>query len=1230
MVYRVYVEKKPELAHEANGLFNELSTLVGIKALTGVRVVNRYDVENIEEALFLQAVRTIFSEPQLDIVTAELDAQGGTVFAVEPLPGQFDQRADSAAQCIQLQSQGDRPTVRSAKVYILAGDLSDADIAAVKKFVINAVESREATLDKPETLAVEYAVPGKVAVVEGFTLLDEKGLAALLDKLGLAMDIDDLRFLQTYFRDEEKRDPTITEIRVVDTYWSDHCRHTTFSTHIDDVRIDDPAVAEAYKRYLAARVEVYGEERAAKRPQTLMDIATIGAKTLKKRGLLPELDESEEINACSIHVTAKVDGEDQDWLLMFKNETHHHPTEIEPFGGAATCIGGCIRDPLSGRAYVHQAMRVTGGGDPRRALSETLPGKLPQRKIAQTAAAGYSSYGNQIGLATGHVAEVYHEGFVAKRMECGAVVAAAPAYNVRRERPAPGDVIVLLGGRTGRDGIGGATGSSKSHNMKSLTTMASEVQKGNAPEERKIQRLFRNPEVTRLVKRCNDFGAGGVSVAIGELADGLSIDLDAVRKKYDGLDGTELAISESQERMAVVVAAEDADKFIALAEGENLEAYRVAVVTEAARMVMTWKGDTIANLSREFLNTNGADKHTKVAVTEKDLSVLSRAMYGSLREMAGDLKIASRRGLVERFDSTIGAGSVTMPFGGKTQRTPAQSMAALLPVLPGQVTEQASVFAYAFDPDMMSVDPYTGARAAVYHSMAKLVAAGCDYGKAYLTFQEFFEKLRTEPVRWGKPFAALLGAMDAQLELGAAAIGGKDSMSGTFLDMDVPPTLISFAIAPVLAGEVITPEFKQAGNNVYLFAPKDNTAEGQKKVWDCFYNQHKAGKVKAAWAVENGLAEAVMKMGFGNEIGFKSNGAVSEWYNGAMYGFIVAEIAGTVDCECATLIGETTAEAVVDLGTDNAPLSELLAINEAVLAGVYPTKAEAKEQTAPTFTYTKGFDVAPAIKCARPKALIPVFPGTNCEYDSARALMNAGADAEICVIRNLTADDVARSVEEISRKLADAQMVFIPGGFSGGDEPDGSAKFITAFFRNPAVKEQVTKLLEQRDGLMLGICNGFQALIKLGLVPYGKIIDTDATCPTLTYNVIGRHQSMLVRTRVATNKSPWLAGTQVGDVYTVPISHGEGRFLADPALIAKLAENGQIATQYVDLAGNPTMDSAFNPNGSMSAIEGIISPDGRVLGKMGHSERIGKHLYRNVLGEYDMQLFASAVKYFKG
>ena len=1232
MVYRVFVEKKPDLAHEAHGLLNELKNLVGITALESLRVVNRYDVDNIDEALFTRAIGTVFSEPQLDTVSDTLTVSDGeVVFAVEPLPGQFDQRADSAAQCIQLQSRGDRPTVRSAKVYILGGNLTDADVNAIKGYVINAVESREATLEKPETLAIEYAIPETVATVEGFISLDKEGLSALLDTLGLAMDIDDLTFLQSYFRDEEGRDPTITEIRVVDTYWSDHCRHTTFSTHIDNVTIDDPAVAAAYERYLDARVEVYGEEKAARRPQTLMDIATIAGKVLKKRGVLPELDESEEINACSIHVTATVSGEEQDWLLMFKNETHNHPTEIEPFGGAATCIGGCIRDPLSGRAYVHQAMRVTGGGDPRKTLSETLPGKLPQRKIATTAAAGYSSYGNQIGLATGHVAEIYHDGYVAKRLECGAVVAAVPAANVRRECPAPGDVVILLGGRTGRDGIGGATGSSKSHNMKSLTTMASEVQKGNAPEERKIQRLFRDPAVTRLIKRCNDFGAGGVSVAIGELADGLCINLDAVRKKYDGLDGTELAISESQERMAVVVAAEDADRLIAAASAENLEAYRVAEVTEAARMVMTWKGQTIANLSRAFLNTNGADKHTEVAVSEKDLSAFSKALYGSLREMAADLKTASRRGLVERFDGSIGAGSVLMPFGGKTQRTPAQAMAALLPVLPGETTDTASVMAWGLDPDAMCIDPYCGAHAAVYNSMAKLVAAGADYKDAYLTLQEFFEKLRQEPTRWGKPFAALLGAMDAQLELNAAAIGGKDSMSGTFLDLDVPPTLISFAIAPIKAADVLSPEFKEAGHPVYLFAPVDETAESVKETWDTFHALCGEGKVKAAWAVENGLAEAVMKMSFGNEIGFASNGTVrgADWYL-PFYGYIVAELSEDVALRGTLKLGTTTADPVIDLGGDSATIAELLSINEGTLEGVYPTDAPAKDAAPVAFAYEGKGASAPAVKCARPKALIPVFPGTNCEYDSARALERAGAEADIVVIRNLTADDVACSVETVAARMAESNMIFIPGGFSGGDEPDGSAKFITAFFRNPAIQEEVTRLLDQRDGLMLGICNGFQALIKLGLVPYGKIMDTDETCPTLAHNIIGRHQSKLVRTRVCTAKSPWLAGTQVGEIYTVPISHGEGRFLASEDLVKTLAENGQIATQYVDLDGNPTMDTAFNPNGSIAAIEGILSPDGRVLGKMGHSERVGKNLYRNVLGRYDMQLFESAVKYFKG
>jgi len=1230
MVFRVFVEKKKELANEARGLLSELKNLVGINGLTGLRVINRYDVENIDPELFDKAVNTVFSEPQLDIVYRELDISEGIVFAVEPLPGQFDQRADSAAQCIQLQSQIERPTVRSAKVYILTGELTDADIDTVKKYVINAVESREASLEKPETLIAEYTIPETVATVEGFTELDTKGLEELLDSLGLAMDLDDLAFLQNYFKNEEKRDPTITEIRVVDTYWSDHCRHTTFSTHIDSVKIDDEIIADAYDRYLESRIEVYGEEKAAARPQTLMDIATIAVKVLKKRGELPELDESEEINACSIHVNAEVNGEEQDWLLMFKNETHNHPTEIEPFGGAATCIGGCIRDPLSGRAYVHQAMRVTGAADPRVPIKDTIPGKLPQRKICQTAAAGYSSYGNQIGLATGHVAEIYHDGYVAKRLECGAVVAAAPAVNVRRERPAPGDVVILLGGRTGRDGIGGATGSSKSHNMKSLTTMASEVQKGNAPEERKIQRLFRDPKVTRLIKRCNDFGAGGVSVAIGELADGLKIDLDAVRKKYDGLDGTELAISESQERMAVVVEAKDADTFIAYAENENLEAYKVAVVTEEARMVMSWKGQTIADLSRDFLNTNGADKHTTVEVKEKDLEVFSKALYPDLRTMASDLKTASRRGLVERFDGSIGAGSVLMPFGGKTQRTPAQSMAALLPVLPGEKTNSASVMAWGFDADVSSENTYVGAYSAVLNSVAKIVASGADYKDAYLTLQEFFEKLRNEPQRWGKPFSALLGAMDAQLDLGCAAIGGKDSMSGTFLDKDVPPTLISFAIAPINADKVISPEFKEAGHPVYLFAPVDQTPESTKSAWEAFHGYCDKGAVKAAWAVENGIAEAVMKMSFGNEIGFESCGtADNDLYNGMMYDFIVAELDTEIECEYALKIGETISEPVIKLGGECVSIAELAELNEATLEGVYSCNIPDRKTPMENFCFEAKTRPAPAVKVSKPKVLIPVFPGTNCEYDSARAVEAAGAEADIVVIRNLTADDVARSVDNVAKKIAQSQMIFVPGGFSGGDEPDGSGKFITAFFRNAAIKEGVTELLEKRDGLMCGICNGFQALIKLGLVPYGKIIDTDENCPTLTFNTIARHQSRIVRTRIASNKSPWLALTNVGDVYSVPISHGEGRFLADEATIKALAANGQIATQYVDFDDNATSDIHFNPNDSMYAIEGITSPDGRVFGKMGHSERIGAGLYKNIPGNFDIKMFEAAVKYFK-
>ncbi len=1236
MVYRIFVEKRPGLSPEAGNLLGDLRGFLGIENLEGVRILNRYDVEGVSPDVYEKARHIVFSEPQVDVIWDETFPEPRTchsLLAVEALPGQFDQRADSCAQCVQLMAGVERPLVRHAKVYLLEGRLTGADMEKIKSYLINPVESREASMDKPETLVRTHDAPPMVETLEGFTGLDGDGLAALLDRLGLAMDLDDLKFLQAYFRDTEHRDPTITEVRVVDTYWSDHCRHTTFSTHLENIQIEAPdgkydtSVKEAYQRYLAARVEVYGEEKAAKRPQTLMDIATIGAKTLKKRGLLPELDESEEINACSIHVPAVVDGETQDWLLMFKNETHNHPTEIEPFGGAATCIGGCIRDPLSGRAYVHQAMRVTGCGDPRASFADTLPGKLPQRKIAQTAAAGYSSYGNQIGLATGHVAELYHPGYIAKHLECGAVVAAAPASNVRRERPAPGDVVILLGGRTGRDGIGGATGSSKSHNLKSLTTMASEVQKGNAPEERKLQRLFRNPGVTRMIKRCNDFGAGGVSVAIGELADGLEIDLDAVRKKYDGLDGTELAISESQERMAVVVAPEDEEKFIALAGTENLEAYRAAVVTEAPRMVMKWRGETIADLSRAFLDTNGAVKHASVSVREKDRTAMGAPKFHSLRELAAGLPCASRRGLVERFDSTIGAGSVTMPFGGKTQRTPTQSMTALLPVLPGQETEQASVMAYGCDPERMSVDPFSGAMDSVVTSLTKVVAAGADYKKAYLTLQEFFEKLRTDPERWGKPFAALLGALEAQLDYGCAAIGGKDSMSGSFMDLDVPPTVISFAIAPVKAGEIITPEFKAAGHPVYLFAGAD--PEQIKTAWEAFHALARDGKVKAAWAIEDSAAEAVMKMSFGNKVGFRSEaGLENEWWYVPFYAAIAAELTEDTDCPCARRIGMTTAEPVITICHDSAEIDELLSLNESVLEDVYPTRTAETGNVEP-ITWT---GKAPAVMphgIASPRTVIPVFPGANCEYDSLRACLRAGMTAETVVIRNLTAEALAQSALELERSIRNAQIVFLPGGFSGGDEPDGSAKFIVSFLRNPRLTDAIHDLLQNRDGLMLGICNGFQALVKLGLIPFGEIRDTDGSCPTLTYNTIGRHQSSIVRTRVCSSLSPWLLETAPGEIYSVPTSHGEGRFIAPESVLRQLADNGQIATQYVDLTGAPTMDTAFNPNGALWAVEGVASPDGRVLGKMGHSERIGPFLYRNVPGRYDMGLFRSAVKYFQ-
>ena len=1228
-VFRCFVEKKSGYDVEAEGLFHELRHTLGLTGLTGVRVLRRYDVEGVDEAVYAAARTTILSEPQVDKLWDEkMPAPRGehTLLAVEALPGQYDQRADSCAQCIQMMTGGERPAVRAATVYVLQGALTTEELDKARGYLINPVESREAALDKPETLRQSYPVPEDVPVLDGFAHMSEEELRQVLDTYGLAMDLADLKFFQQYMFEEELRDPTLTELRVVDTYWSDHCRHTTFSTHLDSVSVKRDDVKAAYQRYLDARVEVYGQEKADKRPQTLMDLATIGAKTLKKRGMLPELDESEEINACSIHVPAQVDGAEQDWLLMFKNETHNHPTEIEPFGGAATCIGGCIRDPLSGRVYVHQAMRVTGGGDPTVPFSDTIPGKLPQRKIAQTAAAGYSSYGNQIGLATGHVAEVYHPGYIAKRMECGAVVGAAPASHVRREVPAPGDVVILLGGRTGRDGIGGATGSSKSHNMTSLSTMASEVQKGNAPEERKIQRLFRRGDVTRLIKRCNDFGAGGVSVAIGELADGLTIDLDAVRKKYDGLDGTELAISESQERMAVVVAPEDAAAFMAAAASENLEAYQVAVVTESPRMVMTWKGQTIANLSRDFLNTNGAVKHAQVEVPQGTVKPVAGA--NTLRDMAGSLKSASRRGLTERFDGSIGAGSVLMPFGGRSQRTPAQAMAALFPVEPGQETDQASLMAWGFDPDWMSADPYLGAQASVVTSVAKIVAAGADYTRAYLTFQEFFEKLRDEAKRWGKPFQALLGALDAQLGLNCAAIGGKDSMSGSFMELDVPPTLISFAIAPVKAGEVITQEFKAAGHPVYLFGGADLTDyAGHRNAFEQFHALCRTGKVAAAWAVENGVAEGVMKMALGNGVGFTAaDGVNAPWYTPCP-GMIIAEC--TEEVEGGVLLGYTDESGAVTIGDDTAPIAELLELNDSVLETVYPTDAGLSGDVE-TISCEKRSPAVFSGSIAKPRVVIPVFPGTNCEFDSARACVRAGMEAEIVVVRNLTAEDLQQSALELEKAIARSQIIFVPGGFSGGDEPDGSAKFICSFFRNPRLTDAVHDLLKNRDGLMLGICNGFQALIKLGLVPYGEIRDMDDSCPTLTYNTIGRHQSRYVTTRVASVQSPWMLKSQVGDLHSIAISHGEGRFVAPESVVRELIANGQVATQYVNpLTGAPTMDMVGNPNGSVCAIEGIFSPDGRVFGKMGHSERRGPHVGVNIVGDKMQPIFESGALYFK-
>ena len=1229
MVYRIFTEKKRELAAEAIALLNDINTLLQIKSVTSLRVINRYDAENITKELFDYAVNTVFSEPQLDNTYSELESDGAAVLAVEYLPGQFDQRADSTAQCIQLISKGNRPLIRTAKVYMLYGNITAEELKAIKKYVINPVEAREAALEKPQTLVLKYNIPESVATLDGFTSLDNNGLTEFVSKYGLAMDTDDIKFCQDYFKSEH-RDPTMTEIRMIDTYWSDHCRHTTFLTHIDGAVFEDELLQSVYNDYLQMRKEL-----GRTKPVCLMDIATVAVKYLKAKGCLEKLDESEEINACTVKIKVNVDGEDEDWLLLFKNETHNHPTEIEPFGGAATCIGGAIRDPLSGRSYVYGAMRVTGAADPLKKVSETLPGKLPQRKIVTTAADGYSSYGNQIGLATGIVDEIYHDGYAAKRMEIGAVIAAAPACNVRRETPAAGDTVILLGGSTGRDGCGGATGSSKSHTLKSLESCGAEVQKGNAPEERKLQRLFRNPTACRMIKRCNDFGAGGVSVAIGELADGLEIDLNAVPKKYEGLDGTELAISESQERMAVVVAPADVEEFLRLADSENLQAVPVATVTEEPRLVMNWNGKSIVNISREFLNSNGAEKHITAVVSKPEPyeKKLNGGFSDNYLALADDLNICSKRGLSEQFDSTIGAGTVLMPFGGKNQLTPIQAMVQKISV-EKKHTNDCSLMAWGYNPFITEKSPYHGAYLAVIESVSKLVATGAEFNDVYLTFQEYFERLNKDEKRWGKPLAALLGALKAQTELKTAAIGGKDSMSGSFESLDVPPTLVSFAVTTDKTENIVSNEFKKAGNKVVLIKPdydKNGLPDTASllNVYERVTALLRSGKAVACYTPTlGGIAEAVMKMCFGNSLGFKfaDNLTVKEIFGYCYGGFLLEaaeDIADTAE------IGEITAGGKISYNGEEIKLDKLLGIYENKLESVYRCNKENPKTEMQTFSYKTENRVSPAIKTAKPKVLIPVFPGTNCEYDSAKAMHDAGAEPEIFVINNRSAENVAKSVEEFANRLKTAQMVFIPGGFSGGDEPDGSGKFITAFFRSAAVKEQVTDLLDNRDGLMCGICNGFQALIKLGLVPYGRIIDTDENCPTLTYNTIARHQSKIVRTRIASNKSPWLADTEVGDIYSVPVSHGEGRFIASEELIRRLAENGQIATQYVDEKGEATSDIHFNPNGSYYAIEGITSPDGRVFGKMGHSERYATDLYKNVPGNYDIKMFRSAVDYFK-
>lgn len=1245
-IKRIFVEKKQNYDVEANHLFNDIRENLGMKNLDGLRILNRYDIEGLSDEYYEITKKTIFSEPPVDKIYEEFfsSENNETVFAMEYLPGQYDQRADSAMQCIQIVTGKEMPIIKAAKVFVLKGDLNSNEIEAIKKYCINPVDSREADLEKPDTLEMALTIPENVKTFEGFIEKSEQEVINLRSELGLAMSDDDLLFCQKYFRDTEKRNPTVTEIRVIDTYWSDHCRHTTFATNIKNVEFEEgfykKPIEDSYKLYLEEREKLNRQDKEI----CLMDIAVIGMKALKAKGILDNLDESEEINACSIVVPVDVNGKNEDWLIMFKNETHNHPTEIEPFGGAATCLGGAIRDPLSGRSYVYQAMRVTGSGDPRTPVEKTLAGKLPQRKITEAAAHGYSSYGNQIGLATGQVCEIYDEDYIAKRMEIGAVIGAAKRENVIRERPQKGDIIILTGGRTGRDGCGGATGSSKEHTEESLSSCGAEVQKGNAPTERKLQRLFRNEEVSRMIKRCNDFGAGGVSVAIGELAEGLIIDLDKVPKKYEGLDGTELAISESQERMAVVIDKNNIAKFIEAANKENLEATVVAEVTDNRRLKMNWRGNEIVDISRDFLDTNGAVQYTDVYVKMPEKLTTDNLESADLKKKFIDnlkqLNVASQKGLSERFDSTIGAATVLMPFGGKNQLTPPEAMAAKVPVLDGE-TNTATLMSFGYNPTVAKWSTFHSAVYAVVESVSKIVAAGGNYSNIRLTFQEYFERLGKDKEKWGKPFSALLGAFYAQMQLGTPAIGGKDSMSGTFKDMNVPPTLVSFAVDVTKTDNIISPEFKKCGSTIVRLLTKYD--EYSLPIFDLLkknlerLNKLIADKkvISASTIGFGGTAAALAKMSFGNSIAFdvKSN----DLFNYSYGSFVLEVDADSNEIENLfngldfEVLGNTCTGTELKVNDISVSIDEAIDAWTSPLEKIFPTmrneKFDKSDITVKQFNVINKQSGGKGL--ASPRVFIPVFPGTNCEYDTKKAFEKAGAVADTFLINNLSALKLEESIDEMAKMIDNSQIIMIPGGFSAGDEPDGSGKFIAAVFRNPKVKESVTKLLKQRDGLMLGICNGFQALVKLGLLPYGEIRDIDENSPTLTYNKIGRHISCLANTKIISNKSPWLWNTNPGDVYKIPFSHGEGCFAADSKTVKMLEENGQIATQYVDDNGCPTYDIKFNPNGSFYSIEGITSPDGRVFGKMGHSERIGNGLYKNIDGNKDQRIFEAGVYYFK-